>query len=261
MLFLPVAVAVLVSAVLGVAAMAAVWPVFVMWTTLIYCLGPRIGKKAERMIAVTAVLASLVVSRVAAWRPDFEGQTPNGATVWFVGPLVVAAALIFLCGGPKRIRARRARYEQRQSELRTERARLARVNRVAGRADRRRARRQRIQARTGLDVGLVVDAARDASVIVKGTSGKLMIRAAHRATRATAARPGRRLHREARTPRSAHTGAGRVDAAAGAWLDLDTDIDIDIDRIRSHAHTTEMLRLSDELDASATDRRPSPTTR
>lgn len=251
------AVAVLASIVLGLAVVASIWPVFVIWTTLLYCLGPRVSKKTERTIGAMAVLASLVAYQVASRRSGYEGQEPIRATAWFVGPLVVAAALVFLCGGPKRIRARRVRYEQEQSELRMERARLARANRVARRADRTRARRQTIRARTGLDVDLVVEAARDTSVVVKGTAGRLIRVAAQRVTQTSAARQARRPHRETRTAREARTTTGNVAAPTMAWLDLDTDIN----RIRSHERTNEILRLSDELDAQPTERRPSPTKR
>lgn len=242
MLVLPVAVAVLVAIVLGLAVLELAWPVLVIWTALFYCLGPQVSKQTKRAIGVSALIAFAVAYRLGPWHPSYDKQGAIGATAWFVGPLVVAAFLIALFGGPKHIRARRVRHELAQSELRMEQARLAQTNRAARKADRTLARRQSVRARTGLDVDLVAEAARDTSVRV--------MRSAARLTRAA----GERLSQTLESRRLRHALDERQDSqetpqpvdAMAVLLDLDTDIE----SIKSRKRTEEILRLAEQLAAS-----------
>lgn len=245
MLAIPAAVAVLAAIVLGVAVVASIWPVLVMWVALLYCLGPRTSNKIERMIGSSAVAASIAAYQVAPWHSGYESRGPVPATVWFIGPLVLATVLVLLCGGPQRIRARRARFEQAQAELRLEQSRLAKAIRVVRKSDRVRARRKSIQARTGLDVDLVVEAARDTGVTLHATAGRLVRVAGRGVTRTLAARQARRPRREPAPGRGAQPQACKPLAHPDVWLDLD----VDIESIRSHNRTDEILRLAEKLDS------------
>ncbi|MEO9139026.1 MAG: hypothetical protein ABI345_08160 [Jatrophihabitans sp.] len=242
MLVIPLALVVLAAIVLGGVVVASLWPVLVIWVAVLYCLGPRPSRKAEQVIGVSAVAASFAAYLLAPWHSAHESWDVVSAIFWLLGPLLIAAILVGLRGGPRRIRARRVRFEQAQAERRSEQARLAKAVRVAKKSDRAHARRRSIEARTGLDVDVVVEAARDTGVTLHAAAGRLVRVAGRGVTRSLAARQARRPPREP----AAQGGARPLTDAAfpDVWLDLD----VDIDSIKSHDRTEEILRLADELD-------------
>ena len=240
MLAIPVAVAALVAIVLGLAVLELAWPVLVIWTALSYCLGPYVRKRTKRGVAVSALIAFALTYRLGPGHPSYDQHGLISPAAWFVGPFLVAAFLIALCGGPTRIRARRARHERARSDLRMEQARVARAGRAARKADRSHVRRQWVRARTGIDVDLVAEAARSASV--KATTG------AGRLTRVVGERLTRTLESRLRHAVEERHGSQErpklVDPTA-ALLDLDTDIE----SIKSRKQTDEILRLAAQLPA------------
>lgn len=203
--------AIVVSAVLGAAALVAVWPVLVVGVAVLYCLDRPARRKARLTIAAVMVVGAIGYE-LGPW-----DVSPGSATAvyCFALPLVAAASVVLVSGGPRRIRARHARAE---AERRRRRAYAAEA--------RRQARRAGIKRRTGLDVDVLAAATAD--------RGGRWVRAA-----------GKRL-----TRRTDRRGAVPQDDTASAWLDLDRDVAADLSRQRSE----EIRRLADELDRTRTTR-------
>lgn len=238
MLAIPVAVAALVALVLGLTVLELAWPVLVIWTALSYCLGPYVRMQTKRGLAVSALIAFALTYRLGPGHPSVDQHGSAGATVWLVGPLVVATFLVALFGGPRRIRARRARHGRARSQLRMEQARMAGALRAARKADRKRARKQLIRERTGLDMDLVAEAARHTSVKVTTGAGRLTRAAGERLTRTLEIRLRHAVHEKQGSQESPQP----ADPMA-AWLDLAADIEC----IKSRRRTDELLRLAAQL--------------